>query len=93
MTTENNGIQLDRRTQGDMLKIVRVTGRGGIKKRLLEMGFIPETLVKIVKYAPLQDPIELVIRGAHTCIRLSEASRIFVTPIGAGSENGKGAES
>ena len=48
------------------------------KVRLLEMGFVPGTLIKITKIAPLGDPIGIEIRGYELCIRMKEALYIDV---------------
>lgn len=66
--------------QGDTVTISNVTGSGAIKKRLLEMGFMKGTTVEIVKYAPLKDPMELLVKNFHVSIRISEADKISVEP-------------
>lgn len=66
---------------GDSVRVLRVVSGGPIRKRLLEMGMNPGTDVRIVKYAPLKDPIECVIRGYHIALRVSEAQCIIVTPL------------
>jgi Fe2+ transport system protein FeoA len=43
------------------------------------MGFVPGTRVRLVKAAPLGDPLELQVRGYHVSLRLEEARRIRVT--------------
>ena len=63
---------------GERAQIVAVEGGGLILLRLLEMGFVPGTPVKLVKVAPLGDPLELQLRGYHILLRRSEAARIQV---------------
>jgi len=46
--------------------------------RLMELGLVPGTEVLLVRRAPLGDPFELLVRGAHFSIRRSEAERIHV---------------
>jgi ferrous iron transport protein A len=46
--------------------------------RLLDLGLVPGTVVLLVRRAPLGDPVELVVRGAHFSIRRSEAEQIHV---------------
>jgi len=48
--------------------------------RLLEMGLVPGTTVKLVRRAPLGDPIYLNVRGYHLSIREHEADLIHVDP-------------
>lgn len=49
--------------------------------RLGEMGLIPGQQVKVLKIAPLGDPIEVEIMNYRLCLRKSEASRIQVRPL------------
>ncbi len=58
--------------------VVRVGGAGNLRKRLMEMGIRPGTELYVEKYAPLRDPVELVIKGAHVSLRVEEAARIIV---------------
>jgi len=49
-----------------------------LRKRLIDMGLTIGTLVKVRKYAPLGDPIELNVRGYELSLRKSEAAEITV---------------
>lgn len=51
-----------------------------IRKRLLEMGFIKGRKVRIVKYAPLKDPMEVQLGDAYISLRICEAEMIEVEP-------------
>jgi len=46
--------------------------------RLLELGFLPDTEIRVVRRAPLSDPIAYYLRGCQICLRRSEAARIRV---------------
>ena len=46
--------------------------------RVLEMGVLPGTVVEVVRFAPLGDPIDLKVRGYHLSIRRAEALTIEV---------------
>ncbi len=50
-------------------------------RRLMELGLVPGTPVELVRRAPMGDPLELRVRGAHFSIRRSEADRIHVDPV------------
>ncbi len=65
--------------EGQKATIKSVNGEGAFKRRLLEMGFMPGTSVLIKKYAPLRDPIEMVLKGYHVSLRREEAQMIEVT--------------
>jgi Fur family ferric uptake transcriptional regulator len=58
--------------------IRKVTGKGILRRRLLEMGINRGSTIYVEKYAPLKDPIELVIKGYHISLRVHEAANIFV---------------
>ena len=48
--------------------------------RLLDLGFVPETRVRVLRRAPLGDPVVYHVRGTRLCLRRSEAARIRVRP-------------
>lgn len=64
--------------EGERGVIARVNGRGRFRKRLQEMGFIKGAEVFVEKYAPLRDPMELVLKGYHVSLRVEEASQIMM---------------
>lgn len=78
---------LDKLPLGTNAKITSVGGKGTLRLRLLDMGLIPRTEVKIIKVAPMGDPIELFVRGYSLTIRLEDAKNITVEPIDNSSDN------
>lgn len=66
---------------GEYCVIVRVTGHGSFRHRLMEMGFVRGEKVKVVRNAPLRDPIEYEIMGGHVSLRRIEAQRVDVVPV------------
>ena len=66
---------------GKWAKITEVGGEGVLRRHFLDMGVIPDTEVKVVKYAPMGDPIELMIHGYELTLRLDDAKKIQVIPI------------
>ncbi len=58
--------------------VTSVGGEGALRLRLLDMGIIPKTKLKITKVAPMGDPIELFLRGYSLTIRLDDAKKIEV---------------
>jgi len=63
---------------GQEAYITGISGNGGIKDRLNELGFIKGQKVKAIKAAPLRDPVEYEIMGYKLTIRKSDASAINV---------------
>lgn len=62
--------------QGDKGAIVRVGGSGSFRRRLLEMGFLRGAELTVVKYAPLKDPLEVIVGDSHVSLRVEEAAQI-----------------
>ncbi len=58
--------------------ITKVIGHGAFRKRITEMGFVKGKFVRVIKNAPLQDPIEYEILGFRVSLRRSEAALIEV---------------
>lgn len=52
-----------------------------MRRRLLEMGILKGTDVYVEKYAPLKDPLELIVKGYHVSLRVEEAAQITVAVV------------
>ncbi|MDR1203700.1 MAG: ferrous iron transport protein B [Tannerellaceae bacterium] len=61
--------------------IVKVMGRGGFRKRIIEMGFIRGKEVEVIQNAPLKDPIHYKVMGYDVSLRRSEAALIEVISV------------
>jgi len=61
--------------------IISVGGEKALRRRLLDMGITPRTVVTVKKAAPLGDPIELLLRGYVLSLRLEDAARIIVEEV------------
>lgn len=72
---------------GHWAVIKTVGGEGALRQHFLDMGVIPGSKVKLVKYAPLGDPMELLLHGYELTLRLDDAAKIGITP---SEENEKG---
>ncbi|WP_041138134.1 FeoA family protein [Beduini massiliensis] len=69
---------LDLVQPGTSATVEAVGGEGLLRKRLLEMGLTPNTLVKVRKIAPMGDPIEVYLRSYVLTIRKEDAAKITV---------------
>ena len=67
---------------GGSAVIRKLPADGGVFLRLREMGVLPGTMVKLLRVAPLGDPLEIQIRGYNLSLRRAEASAIEVEPQG-----------
>lgn len=76
----NEAISLSTLSPGDGALVVDVRGEGAFRRRLLDMGFVSGTFVRVVKRAPLDDPIEYCIGGVHITLRKTEAEQVLVRP-------------
>ena len=76
-------VPLDELVPGDAARIVRVDAGSGVGRRLLDLGFLPGTELRVVRRAPLGDPVTYELRGSRICLRRGEAARIFVEPTSA----------
>ncbi len=63
---------------GRAVVVREVKGGNAFRRRLLELGLVPGTSVKIVTVAPLGDPLRIAIRDGEWSIRREEAARIQV---------------
>jgi ferrous iron transport protein A len=57
-----------------------VSGNDTLSQRLSEIGFTPGQKVRLVRLAPLGDPLQIRIRGFHIALRRNEARRIVLSP-------------
>ena len=64
---------------GETACIRSCSGIGGVFQRLCEMGFVEGARLRLVKYAPLGDPLEVEIDDYHLSLRKAEAALVEVT--------------
>jgi len=58
--------------------VTALLGSGPLHQRLLEMGLFEGTDVEVVRFAPLGDPMEILVQGYHLSLRKSEAALVEV---------------
>jgi ferrous iron transport protein A len=63
---------------GRQVTVSSVDGSRAFRRRLLEMGLVPGTTVRVVTVAPLGDPLRIEVRGGQWSIRHAEAAQIQV---------------
>lgn len=73
---------LDKLPLGQEAVITAVGGEGALRCRLLDMGLIPKTRVRVENVAPLGDPLELWVRGYSLSLRKEDAGKIEVEVAG-----------
>lgn len=63
---------------GATVTVVRLTGEGAIKRRMMDMGITKGVAITVRKVAPLGDPIEITLRGYELSLRKADADMILV---------------
>jgi len=63
---------------GRQAKVTGVDGPRAFRRRLLEMGLVPGTAVRLVAVAQLGDPLRIEVRGGQWSLRRNEATHIAV---------------
>lgn len=72
---------LDTLKPGKKARIRYVGGQGALRRRLLDMGLTPDTVVLVRKVAPLGDPIELFLRNYELTLRKEDAKNILLEEV------------
>ncbi len=65
--------------EGQSSIVQSVGGEGALRQHLLDMGIIPGAKIRIVKFAPMGDPVEIRVHGYELSLRLEDCSKILVT--------------
>ena len=63
---------------GETVTVKRLTGDGPVKRRIMDMGVTPGVEIKVIKTAPLGDPVEVRVRGYELSLRKDEAAQIQI---------------
>ena len=63
---------------GETVRVVKLTGEGAVKRRIMDMGITKGVEVHIRKVAPLGDPVEVTVRGYELSLRKADAEMIEV---------------
>ena len=66
---------------GKEATIMTVGGKGALRQHFLDMGVIPNETIKLVKYAPMGDPMEFMIQGYELTLRVADAQQIQIKDV------------
>lgn len=69
---------LDKVSPGETVRVVKLLGDGGIKRRIMDMGVTKGIELYVRKVAPLGDPVEVTIRGYELSLRKAEGEHVEV---------------
>ncbi len=81
MRHEKREVRLSDAEEGRIYRIVRIESAKPIKRRILDLGLLPGLKIKVVRKAPLKDPIEVVAKGNPISIRRAEASYVVLEEV------------
>lgn len=74
----NESGSLDGLPSGVAARVLSVQGESAITRRLMEMGIVPGAPIKVVRTAPLGDPLQVCLRNYHLALRRVEARAVTV---------------
>ncbi len=66
---------------GQTVKVLKLTGEGAVKRRIMDMGITKGTEIYIRKVAPLGDPIEVTVRDYELSLRKADGEMIEVEEV------------
>ncbi|MGD9972142.1 MAG: ferrous iron transport protein A [Desulfatirhabdiaceae bacterium] len=78
MNAASPDLRLSQLREGQTARIIRVGGSSVLRRRIFEMGIVKGSEITVEKYAPLRDPLEIVVKGYHLSLRVEEAAQIMV---------------
>jgi ferrous iron transport protein A len=76
MVTQSNKIKLFEANKGDFIRITHLDIEGVMRRRLLDLGFVPGAIVKVLRKSPLGDPIAFRVSQTSIALRKEESLRI-----------------
>ena len=77
-SSENPSTTLDHIKVRDVVEVTKMGAKGDVRFRLLDMGLVKGVELKVIRVAPLGDPIEILINGFNLSLRKEEAKNIEV---------------
>lgn len=73
-------------TTGERVQLERIEIEGALKRRLLDLGFIPGAIIKVLQKSPLGDPVAYQVSHTTIGLRKEESSKIYVKKVGDDGE-------
>lgn len=64
---------------GQTVSVIKISGEGPVRRRIMDMGITRGTEITVRKVAPLGDPIEVNVRGYELSLRRGDAEMIEVS--------------
>jgi ferrous iron transport protein A len=61
---------------GEEGRVVAISASGSLRRRMLDIGIVAGSVVKVIRLAPAGDPVEILLRGYSLALRKNEAKNI-----------------
>ncbi|SEG07874.1 FeoA family protein [Paenibacillus sp. UNC499MF] len=78
-------LSLDQVSVGSAVRLSRIEVQGGMRRRLLDLGFVPGNRVEVIQRSPLGDPTAFRVSNTTIALRKEESSLIYAEPEGGDS--------
>lgn len=75
MTTHS--ISLSQAETGALVYLTRIEVEGVLRRRLLDLGFVPHNIVEVLQKSPLGDPVAFRVNNTTIALRREESSLIY----------------
>ncbi|MCW4021912.1 MAG: FeoA family protein [archaeon] len=72
-------LQLNKLEPGQNAIVINIKGSGATRRRIMDMGIVRGSKIKVIRRAPLGDPVEFEIRDYNLTLRKKEAECIYVS--------------
>ncbi|MEI8186708.1 MAG: FeoA family protein [Chlorobiaceae bacterium] len=69
---------------GDKAEVTALKAESAVRRRIMDLGLIKGTRFKVLRVAPLGDPMEIVFKGIYLAMRKNEADGVMVRKVGDG---------
>ncbi len=79
---DDDSLNLSDLQSGDHARVMEIGGSEQFRIRLMEMGLLVGDHLEVDKYAPMQDPMEIIVKGYHLSLRVEDAGKISVEKVG-----------
>jgi len=73
-------------TAGSVASLIEVGGERAFRRRLMELGLLPGTPLRLVRRVGIGDLLELEVRGCHLSLRCTDARHVLVDASASGGE-------
>ena len=70
-------VSLNQLVPGTTARLTRIGGERSFRRRLMEMGLLPGTTVRVVRRVEVGGLVQLEVRGCHLSLRVSEAQQLY----------------